>query len=724
MVPYPLRLRGHSPTMVLALGVALVLAAALVSALVVWNSYRQAEAATGTATVRSARLLEQGLTRSLESLDATLLRLGELLDDPAADLPTAEAAMRDAARFAPHIRQILVLDAAGRVLADSARPGLAAASDAPPVDLAAWGLGPDAPRSLGSSLRLGTAVAGRYLRGGASTGDAVGGHWVIPVSFSGRGGRAHVVAALNPDFFLRAFASVLSGPVEEALLIRYDGVVLAGHGEAPSDPPRAPWGWSVSEGLRTAVHDGVTERRRLTTPITGRPGSVAVRLSEVYPVAVALAYSRQGLLDEWLETERGAILALGVAPVLLGVLALAVLVLLRHRLHLRSELRVLSRVVEEAPVAVIVTNRAGQIEFVNDSFTHLLGYQPSDVVGRTPALLKSGHSERAMYEELWQTILAGGVWHGEFLNRTKDGRLVWMSAAVSGVRDDDGMVRRFVAVEADVTERKRTEATLSAMVGRLEASNRELEQFARVASHDLQEPLRMITGYLSLLQRRSETLLPEDARGFIQNAVNGADRMRGLIKDLLAYSQVSNRQVSLRAVDADKALRAALAQAQDKIVATGASVRADPLPTVLAEERNLATLFHNLIDNALTHRHPARAPEVEITCEPAEAPRGGAGETAAGRYWAISVRDNGRGIDPRDFDRVFRLFQHLQSREDAPGNGVGLAVARRIAERAGGAIHVESDGRTGSTFVVLLPQADGPPGQPGQAPVIAAASAR
>ncbi len=721
------RSRGHSSTLLLVLGVALVTTVTLISVAVVWNSYRQAEQATGFGMVRSVRLLEQGLTRSLEAVDATLMRVSELLDG-GAGRPEVETAMLDAIRFAPHIRQILIVGPHGRVLADSARPRMPGDMDAgPPVDLSAWGLGPAAPRSLGSPLRLGVAVPGRYLHGGPRNGEGRG-HWVIPVSFETDGpgtpvatggdlgataprtaafpDGARVVAALNPDFFLRAFSVVLSGPAEEGLLIRYDGAVLASHGEGMTAPPRQPWGWDVAESLRAAVHDGLTDRLRLDTPIAGRPGTVAVRLSEVYPVAVALAYSEQGLRAEWLDSERGAVLALGLGPVLLGILALVILVLTRHRLRLRSELRVLSRVVEEAPVAVIVTNRDGRIEFVNDNFTHLLGYQPSEVINQSPSLLKSGHSAPSVYEELWQTIMAGGVWHGEFLNRTKDGRLVWMSAAVSGVRDDDGHVRRFVAVETDVTERKRAEATLSAMINRLDVTNRELEQFARVASHDLQEPLRMVTGYLSLLERRGEGLLPDDARGYIQSAINGADRMRGLIKDLLAYSQVSNRQVSLRAVSAENALRAALAQLQDKIVSTGATLRADALPQVLAEERNLSTLFRNLIDNALTHSHPARPPMVDITCEAVEVPAGDAA-LGAGHYWSIRVKDNGRGIDERDFDRVFRLFQHLQSREDAQGNGVGLAVARRIVERAGGAIRVSSDGRTGSTFEVLLPRADG-----------------
>lgn len=692
MISNVVPISSRSPILLLVLGGLLVIAAACVSSLVVWNSHRQATVAAGTSMARSARLLEQGLTRSLEALDATLLRVTEPLASEG-NLGDARKAALEALRFAPHLRQILVLDKTGQVVLDTARRQ-SPTEDGTVPDLAAWGLGAGTPRSLGSPLRIGTGVAGRYLTVSGRGAPPQNGRWIIPVDVAVEGGQWTVVAALNPDFFLRAFAAVLSGPVEEAVLVRYDGQVLAGHGEVPGTE-RPAWGWRVDLPLADIIHDGTLDRHALPTPLAGGDGTVALRLSEVYPVAVVLAYSDAGLRQAWFEDEKAAILTLGAAPILLGLLALVVLVLLRHRLHLRSELRVLSRVVEEAPVAVVVTDRRGCIEFVNDSFTRLLGYAPTEVIGRTPSLLRSGHTGDVVYAELWQTILAGGVWHGEFLNRARDGRLLWMSAAVSGVRDDDGQVRRFVAVEADVTERKRAESTMAAMVSRLETSNRELEQFARVASHDLQEPLRMVTGYLSLLQRRYDGLLPEEASSFIHNAVGGADRMRGLIKDLLAYSQVSNRQVSLRAVDADKALRTALDQLHDKIAATGASIQAETLPMVLAEDRNLSNLFLNLIDNALTYRHPERPPEVRISC--AEAPRES--------FWEIVVADNGLGIEPRDHDRVFRLFQHLQSREEALGNGVGLAVARRIVERAGGAIRVESDGRSGSRFIVILSKA-------------------
>jgi PAS domain S-box-containing protein len=693
-------------------GGAFLLTVALAPALVVWNSYRQAQAAAGTAMEQSARLLEQGLTRSLESLDTSLQRIAGPLADGTDDLEAVARLIRDALRFAPHLRQVLILDAQGRVVLDSAAPEPAGPHRGI-SNLEAWGLGPEAPRSLGSSLRIGTAVPGRYLLPRDVAAEAAEGRWTIPVELEGAGGARRVVAALNPDFFLRAFAAVLSGPVEEAILVRYDGLTLAGHGvsgrdgeEAASGPGPdhdgpAAWGWPVDASLAGLIHDGILARQSMSTPVGHVAGTVAVRLSEVYPVAVVLAYGEEGLRAQWMKEERAAIVGLWLAPAPLGVLAVVAMALMRHRLRLRDEVRVLSRVVEEAPVAVIVTDRTGRIEFVNDSFTSLLGYGASEAIGRSPALLKSGHGNAEIYRDLWQTILSGGVWRGEFLNRTKDGRLVWMTAAVSGVRDDNGMVTRFVAVETDVTERKRTDAAMAAMVARLDATNRELEQLAHVASHDLQEPLRMVTGYLSLLHRRYAELLPEEARDFIGHAVAGADRMRGLIKDLLAYSQVSNRRVALHAVAVDEVVAAAVHGLKDKIAATSACVEVGPLPTALAERTNLATLFHNLIDNALTHHHPDRAPVIRIYCEDtAESET----DQATDGYWAIVVEDNGRGIARRDFERVFRLFQHLQDHDSALGNGVGLAVARRIAERAGGAITVQSDGETGSRFRVLLPK--------------------
>ena len=225
---------------------------------------------------------------------------------------------------------------------------------------------------------------------------------------------------------------------------------------------------------------------------------------------------------------------------------------------------------------------------------------------------------------------------------------------------------------------------------RLQSSNRELEQFAYAASHDLQEPLRMIGGYSRLLARKYEGQLDEQADLYIGYAVEGVDRMQKLIDDLLSYSRVETHGKPFESVSADQALDWALANLEAALEESGAQVVRGSLPEVTAEPTQLGQLFQNLISNAIKYG-PASGAEIHVAAARAE------------EGWKFSVSDNGIGIDPEDLDRVFELFQRLDSGASEPGTGVGLAVCKRIVDRHGGRIWVESEPEEGSTFFFTLP---------------------
>jgi signal transduction histidine kinase len=232
----------------------------------------------------------------------------------------------------------------------------------------------------------------------------------------------------------------------------------------------------------------------------------------------------------------------------------------------------------------------------------------------------------------------------------------------------------------------------------LERSNQELQQFAYVASHDLQEPLRMVTSYLQLLNRRYENQLDSDAREFIAFAVDGASRMHRLINDLLAYSRVGTRSRPLEPTDSQAILDQVLMNLRVAIDETGAVVTHDPLPSVMADATQLAQLFQNLIGNAIKFRNE-RSPEIHIAVaqHTTESP------AVAGR-WLFSVRDNGIGIDPQYGERIFQIFQRLHGREEYDGTGIGLAICKRIVELHGGSIWVDSQPGEGATFHFSLPE--------------------
>lgn len=244
-------------------------------------------------------------------------------------------------------------------------------------------------------------------------------------------------------------------------------------------------------------------------------------------------------------------------------------------------------------------------------------------------------------------------------------------------------------LRVEVAERKLAEEALRQKTQELARSNSELEQFAYVASHDLQEPLRMVSSYTQLLEQRYNDLLDERGRKYIYYAVDGANRMQRLINDLLAYSRVGTRGKSLAATDANVALGDAILNLASAIEQSQAMVTHDPLPFVQADRSQLTQVFQNLIGNGIKFRGQA-GPRVHVSAE-----------RRANRV-IFSVRDNGIGIEPQHFERIFVIFQRLHSREDYPGTGIGLALCKRIVERHNGTMWVESQMDGGSTLYFSL----------------------
>jgi len=242
----------------------------------------------------------------------------------------------------------------------------------------------------------------------------------------------------------------------------------------------------------------------------------------------------------------------------------------------------------------------------------------------------------------------------------------------------------------DITERKKAEEALRIVAENLKRSNLELEQFAYVASHDLQEPLRMVTSYTQLLAQRYKGKLDADADEFIGYAVDGAIRMRGLIDDLLSYSRVNRRGNPFRPTESELALDVALKNLQSSIEENGAEVTHDQLPEVMADEGQLVQLLQNLISNAIKF-HAKEPPRIHVSAKHLQE-----------KEYLFSVQDNGIGIDHQYFDRLFKIFQRLHTKEEYPGTGIGLALCKKIVERHGGCIWLESQPGKGTTIYFTL----------------------
>lgn len=289
-----------------------------------------------------------------------------------------------------------------------------------------------------------------------------------------------------------------------------------------------------------------------------------------------------------------------------------------------------------------------------------------------------------------EAVESCGEYKEEYRVWDEDGDLRWVMAQGHVECDDDGNPETFPGALTDITERKQTEQQLEALNERLRASNDRLEQFAYAASHDLQEPLRMVSSYLQLLEKQYGDTLDDDATEYLEFAVDGADRMRAMIEGLLAYSQVETHGSPFARVDLHDVLGDVRTDLQRQIDESDAEITVEALPSIEGDEDQLRQLFQTLLENALKYSGD-ESPRVHLSAERDD------------EEWVIAVRDEGIGIDPADQDRIFEVFHRLHSRQEYDGTGIGLALSQRIVERHNGDLWVEADRGDGSTFYITLP---------------------
>lgn len=351
-------------------------------------------------------------------------------------------------------------------------------------------------------------------------------------------------------------------------------------------------------------------------------------------------------------------------------------------------------VVEAAPSGMVMVDRKGCIVLVNSHIEKLFGYEREQLLGKPIETLiprKYRKKHPAQRDGFFQAPSTRAMGVGrDLFGLHKDGSEIPVEIGLNPISMED---EEFVlASVVDITERKIAEQILREKVLELERSNQDLQQFAYVCSHDLQEPLRVISNYTQLISRRYAGKLDQDADEFIEFIVEASRRMQGLINDLLTYSRVETKGKPFTTVDVNKIVEAATANLKLAIEETDAEIDCPSLPFVTGDETQLLQLFQNLISNAIKFRskNPLR---IEIA------------GIRSGERVTFTVYDNGIGIDPKHADRIFVIFQRLHTREDYEGSGIGLAICKRIVERHGGSIKVEAEQGRGSKFVFSLPLA-------------------
>ncbi len=348
---------------------------------------------------------------------------------------------------------------------------------------------------------------------------------------------------------------------------------------------------------------------------------------------------------------------------------------------------------EAVPQLVWTCAPDGQCDYMNAHWFEYTGMPAAQLPG--PIWLEVLHpDDRERASAAWEESLRDlSPFDAEYRLRAKDGSYRWFQTRGAALLNQEGQALYWAGVSTDIQDRKAAEESLSRHVKALARSNADLKQFAYIASHDLQEPLRTIVSFTQLLRKRYSSQLGQEGEEFLEYAAEGARRMQRLIKDLLAYSSATTERELVRSpTDCEHALETALRNLAAGIRESGASVTHDSLPKVHAHPTQVVRVFQNLVGNSIKYRRDGEPPKIHVAAE------------RDGAHWRLSVRDNGPGFEPAESERIFGVFQRLQDRS-VPGTGIGLAICKRIVEAHGGRIWAESKLGEGATFFFTLPEA-------------------
>lgn len=329
--------------------------------------------------------------------------------------------------------------------------------------------------------------------------------------------------------------------------------------------------------------------------------------------------------------------------------------------------------------------------FVNKGFQNITGYREEDVLCRNPRFLHGPSTCEKQLALIRECIQEGQAYQGEILNYTKSGNQFWNDLNLIPYRNSERELTHFVAVMNDVTEEKQLRSLLKHTTNQLLKSNGQLDEFVYIASHDLQEPLRSISSFLQLLERKYGSVIDDKGKEFIQYSLEGTRRMKELIGDLLTLSQAGTQEINLEPVPITEVINEIKDDFSYQLQDSNGQITHSPLPELLTDRAQIAQLFHNLVSNAIKFCE-GRPPRVHITASRDK------------DVWTFSIADNGIGIKESDFEKIMKAFQRLYPRSRFDGSGIGLTVCRKIVERQNGRLWLQSTLGTGSKFSFSIPE--------------------
>jgi len=526
--------------------------------------------------------------------------------------------------------------------------------------------------------------------------------WGIPVSIpvdKGGGDVGVLFAAIELDRIAKTFEAERVKPSGSVAILRADGTFLfrvpqEDHviGLSIADTPSFKNNYAVS--LKGVF-------RSSSQFIDGKERMVSFQRLRDYPLIVIVTAGIDDLLAPWRRETATLVAIAALVTLAIGLLTLVLLRAMKAEETAQKDTEQARREAElilaSAGEGICGVDRSGRVTFMNPAARLMLGWERDDPIGQNLHITNHHSRPDGSDYPAHECPIAHTLTDGE--TRSIQGETFWrlngsrfpVEMIVTGLAQD-GKIKGAVLVFRDISDHLAAEQALTSQATELSRSNADLEQFAYVASHDLREPLRQVASFVSLLERRYGATLDSDARDYITYAREGAKRMDRLIIDLLEFSRIGHRSLPMEAVNLGDVVDEAIANLRTAIVESGAQVERTPsMPVLHLVRDDMVRLFQNLIGNALKYRHPERTPIVRITAR----------HESDG--WIVSVTDNGIGIDPQFSERIFGIFQRLHTRDKFEGTGIGLAIAKKIVERAGGRVWMESTPDEGSTFHVFVP---------------------